>query len=84
METVNTPVTTTNWLCTYRCDAVVFPIGEQPLIDALVAAGIAMPRRVGMDAALVLSGDSGRSDVDGAPETERPTWAVETLADLVP
>lgn len=195
-EIVNTLVTTTGWLRTYRPGAVVFAIGEQPLIEALAAAGIAMSddparidvvlasydrgfdyrklqiafdalwfhrravlmstnpdrycpfpggraepdaaaivaaieastgvvcertfgkpsaqmlevigdglgvrlseaimvgdrlttdiamaRRVGMDAALVLTGDSRREDIDAVPEAERPTWVVETLADLLP
>lgn len=195
-EIINTLVTTTGWLRTHRPDAVVFAIGEQPLIDALAEAGIstsddparidvvlasydrgfdyrklqiafdalwfhkravlmstnpdrycpypggraepdaaaivaaieastgvvcertfgkpsalmlqvigdglgvelseaimvgdrlatdiAMARRVGMDAALVLTGDSARSDIDAVPEAERPTWVVETLADLLP
>lgn len=195
-EIVNTLVTTTGWLRTYRPDAVVFAIGEQPLIEALAAAciamsddparidvvlasydrgfdyrklqiafdalwfhrravlmstnpdrycpfpggraepdaaaivaaieastgvvcertfgkpsaqmlevigdglgvrlseaimvgdrlttDIAMARRVGMDAALVLTGDSRREDIDAVPEAERPTWVVETLADLLP
>lgn len=195
-EIVNTVVTTTRWLRTHRPDAVVFPIGEQPLIDALAEAGIAMSddpsridvvlasydrgfdyrklqiafdalwfhkravlmstnpdrycpfpggrgepdagtivaaleaatgvtcertfgkpsaqllevigddlgvplsqaimvgdrlmtdiamaRRAGMDAALVLTGDSGRDDIDGVPEAERPTWVIEQLAELLP
>lgn len=195
-EIVNTLVSTTGWLRTHRPEAVVFPIGEQPLIDALADAGIAMSddparidvvlasydrsfdyrklqiafdalwfhrravlmstnpdrycpfpggraepdaaaivaaieasagvvcertfgkpsaqmlevisaglgvrlseaimvgdrlatdiamaRRSGMDAALVLTGDSRREDIDAVPEAERPTWVVETLADLLP
>lgn len=195
-EIINTLVTTTGWLRTHRPDAVVFAIGEQPLIDALAEAGIAMSddparidvvlasydrgfdyrklqiafdalwfhkravlmstnpdrycpypggraepdaaaivaaieastgvvcertfgkpsalmleviadglgvdlseaimvgdrlatdiamaRRVGMDAALVLTGDSARSDIEDVPKAERPTWVVETLADLLP
>lgn len=195
-EIVNSLVTTTGWLRTHRPDAVVFPIGEQPLIDALDRAGIAMSddparidvvlasydrgfdyrklqiafdalwfhkravlmstnpdrycpfpggrgepdagaivaaieastgvtcertfgkpsaqllqvvsedlgaplskaimvgdrlgtdiamaRRSGMEAALVLTGDSSRNDIDAVPEAERPTWVLETLADLLP
>ncbi len=195
-EIVNTLVTTTGWLRTHRPDAVVFPIGEQPLIEALAAAGIAMSddparidvvlasydrgfdyrklqiafdalwfhrravlmstnpdrycpfpggraepdaaaivaaieastgvvcertfgkpsaqmlevigdglgvplseaimvgdrlatdiamaRRAGMDAALVLTGDSRREHIDAVPESERPTWVLETLVDLLP
>ena len=39
-EIVNTLVTTTSWLVEHRPGAKVFPIGEQPLADALAAAGI--------------------------------------------
>ena len=39
-ELVTSLVSTTGWLRRHRPDAVVFPIGEQPLVDALLAAGI--------------------------------------------
>ncbi|HTI13618.1 MAG TPA: HAD-IIA family hydrolase [Dictyobacter sp.] len=39
-EIVNTVITMTRWLQTNHPDAVVFPIGEQPLINALKNAGI--------------------------------------------
>ena len=39
-ELVTSLVSTTGWLQRHRPDAVVFPIGEQPLVDALLAAGI--------------------------------------------
>lgn len=39
-EIINTLVSTTRWLREHRPDAVVFPIGEAPLIAALEAAGI--------------------------------------------
>lgn len=38
-EVVNTVLTTTTWLRAHRPEAVVFPIAEQPVIDALRAAG---------------------------------------------
>jgi len=41
-EIVNTVVTMTRWLLTNHPDAVVFPIGEAPLIRALGNAGIRM------------------------------------------
>ena len=41
-DIVNTVVTMTRWLTENHPDAVVFPISEQPLIEALDAAGIAM------------------------------------------
>ena len=41
-DIVNTVVSMTQWLLDNYPDAVVFPIGEQPLIDALAYAGIAM------------------------------------------
>ncbi len=41
-EILNTVVTTVLWLKQNHPDAVVFPIAEQPLIDALTSAGIAI------------------------------------------
>jgi 4-nitrophenyl phosphatase len=41
-EIVTTTVTTTRWLREHRPGAVVFPIGEAALVDALAAAGIRM------------------------------------------
>jgi len=38
-EVTTTLVTTVWWLKTHHPDAVVFPLGEQPLTDALTAAG---------------------------------------------
>jgi len=48
-EVVNTVVTMTRWLLQNHPDAVVFPIGEEPLKNALREAGIAMsedPERI--------------------------------------
>lgn len=39
-EILNTVDTMTAWLLRYHPDATVYPIAEQPLIDALTAAGI--------------------------------------------
>lgn len=195
-EIVNTLVTTTHWLHNHRPDAIVFPIGEQPLINALEQAGIetsddptkinivlasydrtfeyrklqiafdaiwyhkraelmstnpdrycpfpggrgepdaasivaaieactgatcqrtfgkpsrlmldiimddlgapldqavmvgdrlmtdvAMGRRAGMDAALVLTGDSTRADLESVPQQDQPTHVLERLIDLLP
>jgi HAD superfamily hydrolase (TIGR01450 family) len=41
-EVVNTAVTTTRWLLEHHPGAVVFPIAEAALVDALAAAGIRM------------------------------------------
>lgn len=41
----NTLVSTTQWLLTHYPDAVVFPIGEQPLISALQEAGIRLSQK---------------------------------------
>jgi HAD superfamily hydrolase (TIGR01450 family) len=41
-EIVNTVVTMTRWLLDHAPDAVVYPIGEQPLIGAFQRAGIRM------------------------------------------
>lgn len=43
-EITNTVVTTTRWLVKNAPDAVVFPIAEQPLKDALARAGIRMSK----------------------------------------
>ena len=45
---------------------------------------IAMGRRAGMDAALVLTGDSTRGEIAKVRPEERPTWVLERLADLLP
>ena len=45
-------------------------------------AALDMGRRAGMDAALVLTGDSDRADIVSVPEDERPTHVLESLADL--
>lgn len=39
-DIVNTVYTMTQWLLRYHPEATVYPISEQPLIDALTAAGI--------------------------------------------
>lgn len=39
-ELVTSLAATTGWLTRHRPDAVVFPVGERPLIEALQAAGI--------------------------------------------
>jgi HAD superfamily hydrolase (TIGR01450 family) len=39
-QVLNTVDTMTSWLLRYHADATVFPISEQPLKDALAAAGI--------------------------------------------
>ncbi len=41
-EMLNTVDTMTAWLLRYHADATVYPISEQPLIDALAGAGIRM------------------------------------------
>lgn len=41
-DIANTVVTMTNWLVANHPDAVVYPIAEQPLIDAFKAAGLKM------------------------------------------
>jgi 4-nitrophenyl phosphatase len=44
-EIVNTTVATTRWLLDNAPQAIVFPIGEEPLTNALRAAGIRMSSR---------------------------------------
>ena len=38
----------------------------------------------GMDAALVLTGDSSRDDLAGTPQEDQPTHVLERLIDLLP
>ena len=49
-----------------------------------LATDIAMARAAGMAAALVLTGDSTRDDVAALPDEQRPTWVLESVADLLP
>lgn len=41
-EIINTVVTTVKWIKRHRPDAIVFPIAEEPLVNALREAGIAL------------------------------------------
>lgn len=44
-DIANTVVTMTNWLVSNHADKVIFPIAEQPLIDAFSRAGLRMSDR---------------------------------------
>lgn len=54
------------------------------MVGDRLGTDVAMGRRAGMQAALVLTGDSSRADVDAVSKADRPTHIVETLADLLP
>ncbi|MGC3954919.1 MAG: HAD-IIA family hydrolase [Propionicimonas sp.] len=58
--------------------------GDAIMVGDRLHTDIAMGRRHGMDAALVLTGDSGREDVASVPEAERPTYVLESLGELLP
>ncbi len=58
-EIVNTTLTTTTWILDNRPNAVVFPIGEAPLLRALEQAGIALSEEPGEINMVVSSYDRG-------------------------
>src|SRR5699024_2266983 len=81
-EITNTVVSTTRWLRANAPGAVVYPIAEMPVVDALRAAGLAIsddPRR--MDVVLASSGRSL------APATQQiafePLWRADRAARLM-
>ncbi|MDQ7991048.1 MAG: HAD-IIA family hydrolase [Propionicimonas sp.] len=59
------------------------PAADVLMVGDRLHTDIAMARRAGMAAALVLSGDSGRADIAGVPAAERPTLVVEDLRELL-
>lgn len=65
-------------------DELGTPLSSAVMVGDRLATDIAMARRAGMDAALVLTGDSCASEVAARPEAERPTWVLERLVDLLP
>lgn len=60
------------------------PLAEAIMVGDRLMTDVAMARRAGMDAALVLTGDSTRDDLQLVPEPERPTQVLERLIDLLP
>ena len=60
------------------------PLTSAVMVGDRLMTDIAMGRRAGMDAALVLTGDSSRSDIDTVPTQERPTWVLQQLIELLP
>ncbi len=60
------------------------PLSRAVMVGDRLMTDVAMGRRAGMDAALVLTGDSTVGDIDAVPAGERPTWVLERLADLLP
>lgn len=60
------------------------PLSEAIMVGDRLATDIAMARRAGMDAALVLTGDATGEEADLVAAAERPTWVIERLADLLP
>ena len=60
------------------------PLEQAIMIGDRLATDIAMGRRAGMDAALVLTGDSNRDDLAATPQEDQPTHVLERLIDLLP
>lgn len=60
------------------------PLDQAIMVGDRLMTDVAMARRVGMDAALVLTGDSTRADLDPVPPSELPTHVLERLIDLLP
>ncbi|MFV0429469.1 MAG: HAD-IIA family hydrolase [Arachnia sp.] len=54
------------------------------MVGDRLSTDVAMGRRAGMDAALVLTGDSRVVDIDAVVAAERPTWVLDRLIDLLP
>lgn len=65
-------------------DGLDVPPRDAIMVGDRLHTDIAMGRRHGMDAALVLTGDSSRDDIASVPEAERPTHVLESLAELLP
>ncbi len=60
------------------------PLEQAIMIGDRLATDIAMGRRAGTDAALVLTGDSSRDDLAATPQEDQPTHVLERLIDLLP
>lgn len=60
------------------------PLSSAVMVGDRLMTDIAMARIAGMDAALVLTGDSRREEISGVPKSRRPTRVVEQLIDLLP
>lgn len=60
------------------------PLSSAVMVGDRLMTDIAMARRAGMDAALVLTGDSRIEEIASVPEAERPTWVLHRLEDLLP
>ena len=60
------------------------PTKRTVMVGDRLMTDIAMARRAGMDAALVLTGDSTRAQIESVPPDERPTWTLDHLEDLLP
>lgn len=62
--------------------------GVQPsqalMVGDRLGTDIAMATGLGMDSALVLTGDSTREQAASLPESDRPTYVLGTVGDLLP
>lgn len=60
------------------------PSEDLIMVGDRLATDIKMAAEAGVDSALVLTGDSDPKDVASVPVTERPTYVLESLAELLP
>jgi HAD superfamily hydrolase (TIGR01450 family) len=65
-------------------DSLGIPVGEAVMVGDRLATDIAMGRLAGMDAALVLTGDSKAEEIDRVAAELRPTFVLDRLGDLLP
>ena len=65
-------------------DGLGVPPHQAVMVGDRLHTDIAMGRRHGMAAALVLTGDSTEDDIAAVPEAERPTLVLRSLAELLP
>ncbi|MEA5118617.1 MAG: HAD-IIA family hydrolase [Propionicimonas sp.] len=65
-------------------DDLGVPLESAVMVGDRLMTDVAMGRRAGMDAALVLTGDSSVADIAKVIEADRPTWVLERLIDLLP
>lgn len=65
-------------------ETVAVTPSDAVMVGDRLSTDIAMGVTAGMDTALVLTGDSRREEIGGLPESMRPTYVLEQLADLLP
>ena len=58
--------------------------GDCVMVGDRLYTDIRMARAAGMASALVMTGDTPRATLDGAPPEDRPTWVLERVDRLLP